>query len=109
MLGETADKKRHETKGSPAVVASTLDVGLGGEGSTACLEHVPTSISSNEVSEYIASSSFGALAGDLLKIKHSLGIGTSIESIKGFLGSEAFWAVALMPVTDVSRLGKIIK
>lgn len=90
-------------------MASALDVGNGGEGSTAYLEHVLTSVSSNEISEYFASLSFSSLAGDLLKIKHSLGIGTSIESIRGFLRSEALWAVALVPVTDVSRLGKIIK
>lgn len=73
---------------SPDVVASALDVGHGREGSTAYLQRVPTSISSNEVSEYIASSSFSSLAGDLFKIKYSLGIGTSIETLRGFLRSE---------------------
>lgn len=70
-------------------MVSARDVGHKGEGNTVCLEHVPTSISSNEVSEYIASSSFSSLAGDLFKIQYSLGIGTSIESIRGFLRSEA--------------------
>lgn len=77
-------------------------------------EHSPPGICSHVsfhqrgLSEYTDFLSFITLAENLFLIKHSLGIGTSLQSIRGFLRPQSTLGGGQMVMTGVGRVGKIL-